>query len=194
MKKTVALLCILIYCSVINGVFAQENKVFRSIEDALSVSKDSVFHLNLSKQKLTELPVEIITFTNLKTLDISKNKLTILPQEIEQLVFLEVFNAEKNDLTKFPIGVTNCKSLKIVNLGRNEIPKVPKEIEKLALLEKLDLWDNPLSDLPSSIRNLKLLKKLDLRGINFDKEIKNRIKSWLPNTNVFIDNSCDCGI
>jgi len=52
-------------------------------------------------------------------------------------------------------------------------------------LQYLDLDNNQLISLPPEIANLKdKLEYLFLRGNNFSQEEKDKIKSWLPNTNI----------
>ena len=40
----------------------------------------TIIQLNLSKQNLTELPADLLKYTNLKQLDCSYNNLTVLPE------------------------------------------------------------------------------------------------------------------
>ena len=53
--------------------------MFHGLEEALQVPADSVYRLDLSKNKLTDVPKEILKFKNLQELDLSKNKITALP-------------------------------------------------------------------------------------------------------------------
>ena len=54
-------------------------RVFKTLNGALQ-HPDSVFRLDLSKQKLKEVPEEIRKFPNLKELNLSKNNISELPE------------------------------------------------------------------------------------------------------------------
>src|SRR4051812_23270631 len=68
-----------------------EYKTYYSLEDAL---KDSlgVQKLDLSMQKLTAFPVEILKLKNLVCLDLSFNKIPTLPATFSSLTNLKVVN------------------------------------------------------------------------------------------------------
>jgi len=62
---------------------------------------------------------------------------------------------------------------------------LPAEVGEWMSLNTLDLQYNQLTVLPSEIANLKdNLKTLVLTGNNFSQEEKDKIKGWLPNTNI----------
>ena len=71
MKK----IAVLFYCLWISATVFGQSKVFFSLEEAKLAHPDSVINLDLSKQKLASFPVEILKFSNLKSLDLSKNQL-----------------------------------------------------------------------------------------------------------------------
>lgn len=62
---------------------AQPSKIYTSLEEAKQ-HPELVYKLDLHKSKLTELPEEIMQFTNLTYLDLSKNKLSELPAWIQE--------------------------------------------------------------------------------------------------------------
>ena len=164
---------------------------YTSISQALE-HPESVYKLNLSKQKLKVFPMEITQLKNLQELDLSKNKIIEIPKEIELLTHLQELDASKNKLEKIPPEIGNLKNLRHLNLGRNEIVNVPKEIGQLEQLLILDMWDNNLNNLPDEIQNLKNLKVLELRGILFSEEEHARLKTLLPNTQIYLSPSCNC--
>ena len=63
------------------------HKVYRSYGEGLN-NPDSVFVLDLSKQKRKTLPEEVRQFRNLQELRLSKNALTMLPDWIGELTNL----------------------------------------------------------------------------------------------------------
>ena len=165
--------------------------VYRSLESALQ-NADRVYKLNLSKKKLKEVPAEVFQFRNLKELDLSKNKIKELPPQIGDLQNLERLNLSSNKLTALPEETGKLQSLVYLGLNRNLIESLPKGIGSLSSLEVLELWDNELEIIPDEIGQLTKLKVLELRGILFSDEEQTRVKTLLPNTEVYFSPSCNC--
>ena len=150
-------------------------RVYTSLNDAL-INPEKVYRLDLSKQKLKVVPMEVFKLYNLQELILAKNKLQEIPIEIGTLTNLEI--------------LTNLKEL-IVN--RNEIYKLPPEIGNLLNLEKLDMWSNEIDEFPEEISKLKdTLKFLDLRVILINLEKQKKIVELLPNTYIYFNKSCNC--
>jgi len=191
MKVSVSLFLVIILILPLKSV-SQQNYLFTTIVDANSVPVDSVFRLDLSKNKLIEFPLAILKFKNLKELYLSKNKLTELPQNFHVLNQLEVLDLSKNKFTKFPISLCSVTSLKQLFMGRNQMTVIPECIGQLKELVVLDIWYNQIDGLPNSISNLKKLKNLDLRGVNFNSITQAKIKALIPWCNIEFDTGCDC--
>jgi Leucine-rich repeat (LRR) protein len=171
---------------------SQINHIYYSLEEANSVHKDSVFILDLSKQKLVYCPDEILTFTNLTELDLSKNKLSKLPNGLKSLVHLEKLNISKNKFELFPIPLCSTISLTDLQLGKNNINSLPSCISQLKNLEHLDIWYNNIYALPTTISQLKKLKTLDFRGVNLSETTQAQIQALIPSTKIEFDIGCDC--
>ena len=60
----------------------------------------SVQVLDLSKKNLSELPIDILKFTNLTTLYLNNNKINTLPREITQLNNLKLLDLTGNPMTQ----------------------------------------------------------------------------------------------
>ena len=167
-------------------------KVYTSLSEALQ-TPEKVYKLDLTKQKLKTFPMEIIKLYNLQELTLAKNKLTEIPKEIGTLTNLQKLNLEKNELTVLPSTIGNLTNLKELILNRNEIFKLPPEIGNLINLEKLDMWSNEIDVFPEEISKLKnTLKVLDLRVILINLEKQKKIVELLPNTEVYMNKSCNC--
>ena len=173
---------------------AQSNDTFRiySLEEARQVDKDSVFGLQLSKRKLTEIPVEIYQYKHLKYLDISKNKFTSIPLEINQFKHLEQLNIGKNKLTLCPIVICSIPSLKILKLYQNPMTSIPDCIQYLTDLEELDIFETLIESFPSTLVELKKLKLLDAQGILYGKNFQENWRLLLPDTKILFDLPCNC--
>jgi len=171
---------------------AQKDVIYKNLENALN-SKDHVYQLDLSRNKLTTFPLEILKLHNLEKLNLSKNRLKDIPPQISKLKNVKVINLSKNNFTSFPVSLTTLKSIEEIILSRNEIISIPSEIKRIKSLKKLDLWSNELSKIPNEISELTNLKELDLRVIQFSDKERDRIISLLPNTKIYFSNSCNCG-
>ena len=98
----------------------------------------------------------------------------------------------KNSLEEIAPEIGTLGNLKTLILSRNNLVVMPATIGDLSKLENLDLWDNNLTPLPEEIQQLKSLKVLDLRGILFNAEEHERLKTLLPNAKIFLSPSCNC--
>ncbi len=191
MKINVVLFWVLTLCLSIKGV-SQTNKLFESIAETKTVSPDSVYRLDLSKQKLETVPKEVFKFKNLRELYLNKNKLSQLPHQFKNLKHLKVLDLSKNKFQVFPTQLCSVTSIKQLFLGRNNIQYIPECIGQLVNLEILDLWLNPIDGLPRSISKLKKLKVIDLRGVNFSSTTQAVIQALIPWAKVEFDKGCDC--
>jgi Leucine-rich repeat (LRR) protein len=153
---------------------------------------EGVIRLSLRKQKLKEMPLEILQFKNLQYLDLSKNNIKELPPEIGNLKNLQYFSMTKSALEIFPPELGNLTNLRWLILNQNEIMLLPPQIGNLSKLEYLDLWSNNLDHFPDELRNLKKLKILDLRVILINDQDQARIAGLLPETKIFFSANCNC--
>lgn len=170
----------------------QAQKIYTSMESALAANPDSVFRLNLSKRKLTEIPTQVYSFRNLQELNLGKNKFTELPDRIGDLRNLQRLIVSGNKLKAIPHSIGKLKNLVYLELNRNVIESLPPEIGYLINLEELQLWDNELSDIPDEIKNCSSLKTVELRGILFTEDEQRRIQELLPFTKILFSPACNC--
>ena len=167
-------------------------RIYTSLNDAL-INPEKVYRLDLSKQKLKVVSMEVFKLYNLQELILAKNKLQEIPIEIGTLTNLEILNVEKNGLAVLPPAIGSLTNLKELIVNRNEIYKLPPEIGNLLNLEKLDMWSNEIDEFPEEISKLKdTLKFLDLRVILINLEKQKKIVELLPNTYIYFNKSCNC--
>jgi internalin A len=141
--------------------------------------KKNLTELDLSKNQLTQLPLEVTELKNLVTLNLSHNKLTQLPPEIKELKNLTTLNLFHNRLAQLPLEILELKYLIVLNVGKNKLTQLPSEIGKLKKLTTLDLGLNPLTKISTEIGELINLTELNLSRTELTrlppeiKELKN---------------------
>lgn len=166
--------------------------VFTSISEALK-NPEKAYRLDLSKQKLRELPDTLFSLYNLQELKLTKNKLQEISPKIANLSNLQKLDVSRNNLCVFPSSIGNLTNLTEIIANNNYIYTLPPEIGNLINLEILDLWSNVIDVFPKEIANLKdNLKVLDLRVVLMNEEKQQAIEDLLPNTKIHFSKSCNC--
>jgi Leucine-rich repeat (LRR) protein len=176
---------------VVDTAFLMQQRVFHNLNEALS-QPDSVYILDLSRDKLTRFPEEVFKLKNLRILDLSHNRIKELPSSLAPLIHLNGLDLSNNKIRVLPPSIGDLQDLVSLQLNRNVIDTIPAEIGKLKNLEVLELWDNEIHYVPEEMKGLYSLKVLELRGILFNEEEQQRIKSLLPEANIYLSPSCNC--
>ncbi|XP_012217891.1 leucine-rich repeat-containing protein 40-like isoform X2 [Linepithema humile] len=156
------------------------------LENAVEASVETI---DLSRNKLSELPEKmsaIVTVTDVKlisnhltllpewigekykhlqALDISKNYLQSLPSSISCLQYLRYIDLSFNRFVELPEAIYNVVSLESLIANDNLIEKIDvSSLEKLRKLAILDLTNNNIAHVPPELGNLKNLRNLSLLG------------------------------
>ncbi len=120
--------------------------------------------LDLSKNKLEEIPSEVFEYTQLKILLLNNSEITNLPSEIKKLTNLIYLNLTFNQLTSLPPEIENLINLSELYLCINQFEDLPNEIGSLTNLTTLNICENQLTSLPLEIGSLTNLTFLDLQS------------------------------
>ena len=117
--------------------------------------------LSASCNVLEHLPPSFTAALPLLTyLDLSMNRLRQLPADMGALSHLQVLKAGANDLTSLPSSVGQLASLRELLLPRNCLGELPATIGRLPRLESLVVACNRLWRLPASVGGLGSLQVL----------------------------------
>mgnify|MGYP003291744645 FL=1 len=144
-----------------------QSPCYKSLEEALK-QKDCVRCLDLSKQKLKQIPNQVYELKNLEKLILSKNKIKHIPDTLSTLV-----------------------NLHYIDLSSNYIDNLSATLSELKI-DTLIMWDNPIYTLPQAFEKWDL-KYLDLRAIQMNKEEQKHIKTLFPRARIRMDHPCNCG-
>ena len=113
---------------------------------------------------LTELPHEVFELADtLEVLNLSGNRLHDLPHQLTRLHQLKVLFASDNDFEVLPEVLGDCPHLQVVGFKANRIAQVPPDALPPAL-RWLILTDNALQALPNALGQRPALQKLMLAG------------------------------
>ena len=91
----VALVAVSAQAQLLSQVALDSVRTYRSSEKALK-EPEKVYRLDLSGQKLKELPESVRQFKNLNALDLGHNKLRTLPDWIGEFRYMQEFSAGQN--------------------------------------------------------------------------------------------------
>ncbi|KAM7181315.1 leucine-rich repeat and calponin homology domain-containing protein 1 isoform 6-T10 [Macrochelys suwanniensis] len=125
----------------------------------------ALLHFNytyLSKNRLTEVPMELCHFVSLETLNLYHNCIKIIPDAIVNLQMLTYLNLSRNQLSSLPACLCGLP-LKVLIASNNKLGSLPEEIGQLKQLMELDVSCNEITALPQQIGQLKSLRELNIR-------------------------------
>ncbi|WP_111638319.1 leucine-rich repeat-containing protein kinase family protein [Marinomonas shanghaiensis] len=121
---------------------------------------DSLEILDLSNNKLSELPADLSRLTKLRIVFCSNNCFTHLPEALGRCENLEMIGFKSNQITRVSSDSLPTLTRWLI-LTDNKITSLPKDFGRLTRLQKLALAGNRLTTLPDSIvncRNLELIR------------------------------------
>ncbi|TMS35827.1 hypothetical protein L596_003139 [Steinernema carpocapsae] len=159
---------------------------------------DIIRNLDLSHNKIHEIPTYIGSFAALKQLHLSENVIEELPDEIGSLKKLEVLDVSFNKLSSLPDTLVACRELQRVNLAGNKFTTVPIVLCDLQSLDVLDLTGNMLQKLPDEIRNAKfselILNQNRLNSLNENLASCVRLKILRVEENCLTKENFSCAL
>ncbi|MEO6741708.1 MAG: leucine-rich repeat-containing protein kinase family protein [Chthoniobacteraceae bacterium] len=113
---------------------------------------------------LTSFPREIFDLADtLEVLNVTNNRLSELPQDLGRLRRLRILFCSANEFTELPAVLGECENLRMIGFKSNRIEAVPESAFPPSL-RWLILTDNRIRRLPVSIGRCGALQKLMLAG------------------------------
>ena len=113
---------------------------------------------------LTEFPIELYDHCEtLELLDLSHNKLSELPDDFGRFTKLKIVFFANNLFTVFPTVLSDCPELTMIGFKSNQITTIPEKAFPKKL-QWLILTDNKIQQLPKTIGQCPLLQKCALAG------------------------------
>jgi len=107
--------------------------------------------MDLSYNRLTTLPSDIIRCTNLGEINLSNNQLAEVPEVIGQCHFLRILNFSNNHLTELPKSLLNLKDLTWLSVAQNKLTSLPDWIISLGKLSTFLCAQNKIKGIPKEI-------------------------------------------
>ncbi|XP_030620662.1 leucine-rich repeat and calponin homology domain-containing protein 3 [Chanos chanos] len=117
---------------------------------------------DLSRNRLSELPLEVCVFVSLEHLNLYQNCLRSLPDSLINLQALTYLNVSRNQLSTLPVSVCSLP-LKVLIACNNKLVSLPEELGQLRQLTELDVSCNEIQTLPPQIGQLESLRDLNIR-------------------------------
>ena len=136
-----------------------------SVND-VGVDLSDIQSVDLSSNRLTEIPSSLCQCVRLESADFSGNVVRNVPSEIAALKFLRVLTLDRNLIFTLPPHLCRLRQLQILSVRSNKLVSIPDEISSLDQLQELDLSCNELDRLPTGIFGLVNLRRLNVRRNN----------------------------
>uniref|UniRef100_A0A452S7W0 Leucine rich repeats and calponin homology domain containing 3 n=1 Tax=Ursus americanus TaxID=9643 RepID=A0A452S7W0_URSAM len=116
---------------------------------------------DLSRNRLSEIPIEACHFVSLENLNLYQNCIRYIPEAILNLQALTFLNISRNQLSTLPVHLCNLP-LKVLIASNNKLVSLPEEIGHLRHLTRTCNC-NEIQTIPSQIGNLEALRDLNVR-------------------------------
>jgi Leucine-rich repeat (LRR) protein len=195
---TLSLFTFIIFLLLTEHSYAQRKKkelpsgMFNSMEDALK-EPEEVLILDLSNQKLTEVPEEILLFTNLRQLILTKNRLVELPDYLGRLSQLTYLNVSANNLNALPHSIGRLHQLSSLDFSRNKISTLPESFFQMKSIEIINCYSNPLYFEPEKLTKIaSQIKYINIQNTKIENEHCEQLVKILEAAKIKCSKKCNC--
>lgn len=136
----------------------QLTSAYRAIQNLEPITRLTI------AEELTEFPREILELADsLEILDLSNNKLSELPDDLDRLVNMRILFLTSNAFTSIPAILAACPKLEMISFKSNKLTQFDEDVLPVDT-RWLILTDNQITRLPESMGKLHRLQKLALAG------------------------------
>ncbi|KAJ1350239.1 hypothetical protein KIN20_005981 [Parelaphostrongylus tenuis] len=152
--------------SELSGVLNLTGRKMKEFPSNMAAKYDmsDLVSIDLSDNRLTEIPTCICESRSLESVRLRGNALRSIPSNIVFLHSLTVLDLSNNKIVHLPLGLFELP-LEIILLTGNRLESIPREIRQLSTtLAELDVSCNLLKTVPADIALLKMLRVLNLRN------------------------------
>jgi hypothetical protein len=126
------------------------------------IDPEMVQSLNISMNKLEEIPSFIVVFSLMEVLDVSNNRIKKVPDAVTTLSFLKKLKVNDNDLMELPENIDKLAMLETLDVSHNKLVKLPESIKNLHSLKRFDFTLNKLAEVPNSVRKFVVYKEINI--------------------------------
>eukprot|EP00127_Corallochytrium_limacisporum_P007262 Clim_evm3s246 gene=Clim_evmTU3s246 len=124
--------------------------------------------LDLSFNKLTEIPTAVCALHHLERLNLDNNMIHRITDSVASLRTLQVLSLSGNCLEFLPGTLFQLSQLRELHIANNCLMVIPEEINRLTNLRALDVSGNPeLRMLPVSVCDLEELSTVNINSFSF---------------------------
>ncbi|XP_042524497.1 DISP complex protein LRCH3 isoform X2 [Dipodomys spectabilis] len=149
--------------AVVTGVLSLSGRKLREFpRGAANHDLTDTTRADLSRNRLSEIPIEACHFVSLENLNLYQNCIRYIPEAILNLQALTFLNISRNQLSTLPVHLCNLP-LKVLIASNNKLVSLPEDIGHLKHLTELDVSCNEIQTIPSQIGNLEALRDLNVR-------------------------------
>eukprot|EP00613_Pedinella_sp_CCMP2098_P023867 CAMPEP_0171715556 /NCGR_PEP_ID=MMETSP0991-20121206/18937_1 /TAXON_ID=483369 /ORGANISM="non described non described, Strain CCMP2098" /LENGTH=245 /DNA_ID=CAMNT_0012306463 /DNA_START=482 /DNA_END=1216 /DNA_ORIENTATION=+ len=147
-----------------NGKADMTHQGWRRLDDIIWKMGLKILILDVSFNKIEELPEQIGDLILLKELNISNNQLEVLPKSIGDLRCLRRFQCNNNSIELVPDEIGQCYMLEDLIANDNALRQFPASVIGCAALNVCDLRNNQLESVPCELGSLVTMRGLFLEG------------------------------
>jgi hypothetical protein len=128
---------------------------------------DTITKLNLYGCAFTDIPKELVSFSNLEELDLTGNNMSKSDFSLlKNIKTLKSLNLTECNLSKFPLLVVSLPNLETLSLWNNKIGNIPEGLYDITSLKDLTIGNNNLNYLSSKISQLINLESFESSSTN----------------------------
>lgn len=119
-----------------------EDNQLEGVQEGVFENLKSLRELNLSRNRLKNIPITVEKLSSLKRLYLPENQLTEIPSEIGKIESLNGIDLSHNRLRSLPSSIRNLRSLGVLNLLGNPIVYSSSCKDRLGRVELIEIFDD----------------------------------------------------